>query len=221
VTIIGWNLDIASSNPDKFFITVDNAKSGKRKVPANFFAYQGEYAISINLSSNGIPLTYYDSKIVFEGYEKPFEILVLDSIPSPVQTITMSGQLYALDHETFSSNETGTKNIDRSFTLKRGEGLTTRRLVDIGVGDEVWSTVDIAAACAPDGSVEFKFFLKLFESTHVPNEDLDGYNEPDKDPRFVVQPDSTKQYYRRVNNTDEGGDFMELTLSIKNTTRPG
>lgn len=83
LTIVGWNLDIAANDRNKYRVVIENLESGIRTVPDQFVTYQGQYAITLNVSSSGVPLEYKDTRILFEGYAMPFELSVVNSAPPP------------------------------------------------------------------------------------------------------------------------------------------
>lgn len=83
ITIVGWNLDVAKKDPNKYRLTVQNATSQNRVVDAKLVSYQGQYSLTVDVSSSGVELQYHDKKLVFEGYTKPFELSIVNSDPPP------------------------------------------------------------------------------------------------------------------------------------------
>ena len=219
VTIVGWNLDVAAKDHRQYTVTVHNAQSEPRSIPFDFIGYQGQYAVTVNLSKNGFPLQYFDSKIVFDGYDKEFSIVVVDSSVPPMHQVSISGTLYAFDYETFPfPHEEGTKPISASFTLRRGESKESARLINLAVGGEVWATVDMSLACDQEGKVTARFYLNLYEGTKAPNNDLDGHAE------LVVEVPrgGNKQDSKQAKNDYEAPhmDYMELKVTISNNEVP-
>jgi hypothetical protein len=85
LTIAGWNLHIAKKNPAKYRVVVKNREGPDRVLTEERaeVSYQGQYSLTLDTSSSGIRLRYYDSKVVFEGYDQPFEIAIINSDPPP------------------------------------------------------------------------------------------------------------------------------------------
>jgi hypothetical protein len=83
LTIVGWNLDVAAKDPAKYAVVVENANNSERVVDAGNVAYQGQYAVSVNVSENGVVFQPNDSKLQFKGYDPPFEVLIVNSNVTP------------------------------------------------------------------------------------------------------------------------------------------
>lgn len=81
LSIVGWNLDVAKDHPEKFSVVVHNAKTGERTIDDRFVTYQGQYEVTLNLSSSGIKFHHFDSKLVFKGFNPQFEIAIINSDP--------------------------------------------------------------------------------------------------------------------------------------------
>lgn len=108
VTIVGWNLDVAAALPEKYKITVLNPSTGSRPILREHIGFQGQYAVSLNVSPNGgVALHDYDAKIVFEGFDPLFEILIVKSTPaSPVPDT--NERIYELQISTQNIKDAGT-----------------------------------------------------------------------------------------------------------------
>ena len=145
----------------------------------------------------------------------------------PRQRVVVSGSMFCSDHETFGPNETGRIDIKEflqqrktpevgDFVLSRGGVRPAKRLVELAVGDEIWATVDMSAACDPTGVVAINLYLRLYESDHVPNTDLDG----SRDVSFTVEPGHAITKVERVTNEDEDEpeDYMEPKIVVTNST---
>ncbi len=83
VLIVGWNLDVAAGDTTKYSVDVENTKAEKRPVPEVFVSYQGQYAVVVNVSSSGLPLTHHDARLVFNGYAAPSHVAIVKSDPPP------------------------------------------------------------------------------------------------------------------------------------------
>lgn len=80
LSIVGWNLEVAQSNPTKFRVVVESDDGRTRIVDPKYIGYQGSYLVTLNVASDGIPLNYGDKKLILEGYSNPFEIVIINSV---------------------------------------------------------------------------------------------------------------------------------------------
>jgi hypothetical protein len=218
VTIVGWNLDTAAADPEKYSVSVHNRRSGPRKIPVDFVGYQGQYAVTVNLSKNGFPLEYYDSKIVFEGYEKEFAVVIVDAVPPPVHHVNVTGKLYVYDHlaPPFTRGE-ATQPFEKTFTLQRGLAKDAELLVERTTGHEVRGEVELSLACEKDGKLKVRCDLKLFEGSILEKRvrELDRTDVL----AFEVMSGETVQRIHKVAHPWKG-DRMELTISVSNQELP-
>ena len=83
LTIVGWNLDVARKNPDKYKVSISNNNEPERVVGRKFVSFQGQYAVTIDISSSGVPLEYNDKKLLFNGFDPLFEIAIVNTSPPP------------------------------------------------------------------------------------------------------------------------------------------
>src|SRR5262245_57458801 len=56
ITIVGWNLHEAAKHPKKYAVIVQNRMSKERVVDRSYITFQGQYAVTIDSTSGGIPL---------------------------------------------------------------------------------------------------------------------------------------------------------------------
>jgi hypothetical protein len=87
LTVIGWNLDVAQKNPDKYKVVVKNTKEPERLIDRAYVPFQGQYAVTFNVSNSGMTFKPYDVKLVFEGFDPLFEIAIINAIPPPPEKI--------------------------------------------------------------------------------------------------------------------------------------
>jgi hypothetical protein len=214
VTIVGWNLDTAAADREKYSVSVHNLHSGPRKIPADFVAYQGQYAVTVNVSKSGFPLEDHDSKIVFEGYDKDFEVVIVDSAPPPVHLVKVTGKLYVYDHLPPPFTEgSHTRPFEKTFTLTRGSANDAELLVEQDAGHEVRGEVELSLACDKDGMIHVRCDLKLFEGSIV--EKRVRPLRRTEQLAFDVKPGQTEQ---RIGTAVYSlkKDRMELTISVSN-----
>jgi hypothetical protein len=83
LTIVGWNLDIAAKDAEKYKIQIEDKDSQKRDVAQTYISYQGQYAVSVDISSSGVPLKYGDAKLAFLGYGSPSSVNIVNTDPPP------------------------------------------------------------------------------------------------------------------------------------------
>jgi hypothetical protein len=83
LTIVGWNLDVAQADPGKYKVVIKNNNEADRDIDRRFITYQGQYAVTMDTSTSGIPFRYYDTKLVFEGFNPLFELAVINTNPPP------------------------------------------------------------------------------------------------------------------------------------------
>jgi hypothetical protein len=94
LTFVGWNLDVARAHPERYKVQITNDAEGVRGVDPKYLTLQGQYALTIDVSPNGIPLKYHDRKLSFMGYRAPFELAIVNCQPPPVEKIvSISGSL--------------------------------------------------------------------------------------------------------------------------------
>jgi len=83
VTVIGWNLDVAQKDQKKYYVAIENAQDGRRNADWARISYNGQYAVTVDVSQSTGILKHHDNKIVFVGFDPAFEISVIKSIPAP------------------------------------------------------------------------------------------------------------------------------------------
>jgi len=223
VTIVGWNLDVAARDPGTYRLVLENTESGLREVGRQFIAYHGQYAVTVNTSGNGVPLQFHDSKLVFENYEQPFSLLVINSDPPPPvvaepppppRRIEVSGELFVLDHDSASENEVGTRSFKKSGSIRLGGADASFTTIRKCVDEEVRAVVVVSVEVELDGTAVVEADMKLYEGSSCRTNDLDGSGTL----RFRVAPGTEEVETKTVRNTDDGGDRIDLTITVSNAT---
>lgn len=121
-----------------------------------------------------------------------------------------------VDHETFGSNERRT--VKNSGLLLLDKSNKTDQLFFVGkCGGEVRIELTIKFKQNPSGSITINESAKLFEGTSTSTTDLDGRASKS----MVVAKNQSKTLKFRVRNTDEGGDYADMTLVVTNTVLSG
>ncbi len=115
------------------------------------------------------------------------------------------------DDEFFGSDEHATIINNGTFLLEKIS--STKSLFFVGkCGGEVRVELTIKLVQKVDGSIGIQQNAKLFEGTSTSTNDLDGTSAKTD----IVAPNSTKIINFRVRNTDEGGDYANLSLTVTN-----
>jgi hypothetical protein len=83
LTIVGWNLDVAQLDSEKYKVVIKNDKESDRIVERKYITFNGQYAVTVDISGSGLPLRTYDRKLVFEKVVPLFEIAIVNTNPPP------------------------------------------------------------------------------------------------------------------------------------------
>lgn len=134
-------------------------------------------------------------------------------VPQVSRHVIISASMYITDDETFGSNEHGRAEGRDERWVDSWDPQGVMQLIG-KAGGEVRVELAAAAAIRPDGSVRVVIDVKLFEGTSEETNDLDGTVSTTQ----IVPVDQVTQIPIRINNTDEGGDFADLTLTISNSS---
>lgn len=137
--------------------------------------------------------------------------------PSPVPQVSrhviISASMYLTDDETFGSNEHGRAEGRDERWVDSWDPQGVMQLIG-KAGGEMRVELAAAAAIRPDGSVRVVIDVKLFEGTSEETNDLDGTVSTTQ----IIPVDQVTQIPIRINNTDEGGDFADITLTVSNSS---
>ncbi len=125
--------------------------------------------------------------------------------------VTYTVGMHITDDETFGSNEHA--SINRGGTLVLDAGTPQREDLTIGkCGGEVRVELRVIYRQEAGGAVNVTGKALLYEGTSVNTGDLDGRAEFSG----VVNSGQNRTFSLRVRNTDEGGDFADMTVAVGN-----
>ncbi len=126
--------------------------------------------------------------------------------------ISYTSVMNILDHETFGSNERAKVKNSDIFILDASK--KTHHAFFIGkCGGEVRIELKITFKQNASGSISIKEYAKLYEGTSTNSTDLDGVASKS----ITIAKNQTKKVTFRVRNTDEGGDYADITLTVTNS----
>ncbi|SED64066.1 LGFP repeat-containing protein [Tenacibaculum sp. MAR_2010_89] len=125
--------------------------------------------------------------------------------------ISYSSVMNIVDHETFGSNERRTVRNSGIFLLDSSK--KTNQLFFMGkCGGEVRIELTINFQQNTNGTLSIKESAKLYEGASTNSRDLDG--KASKNTLVGINENKTISF--RVRNTDEGGDYADITLQVSN-----
>jgi hypothetical protein len=148
------------------------------------------------------------------------------------QSLKLEKSYRIKDDETFR-DEFKNHSSSKTIRVRRGETSNFKRSNQssspkLCAGGEVrledWDRVDVEN----DGTAKLWIAMELYEGTSCNSRDLDGkFRQIDRghDPRnnapfITVRPGDTVTLTKKVNNTDEGGDYGRITYKLTNTNMP-
>jgi hypothetical protein len=130
---------------------------------------------------------------------------------NPNRRITVSADMYVEDDETFGSNETVRRQQTNSAILSV-QGIV-QSVMDVRMGGEIRVEFTVTAALVDvKGNAMVDGEVKLYEGTSESTGDLDGVRQF----QLYCPINTTINYFVRVNNDDEGGDYATIRLNITN-----
>jgi|LakMenEpi03Aug12_release.lakeMendotaPanAssembly.Ray.scaffolds.fasta_scaffold325851_2 hypothetical protein len=129
--------------------------------------------------------------------------------------ITVSADMYVEDDETFGSNET-VRRQKTNYAILSAKGISQSVMdFEVRMGGEIRveftvnaSLLDVQGNAVLDGEV------KLYEGTSESTGDLDGVRQF----QLYCPIGKTINYFVRVNNDDEGGDYATIRLTVTNAS---
>jgi hypothetical protein len=130
-------------------------------------------------------------------------------------TVETSGSMYLVDHESWGANETGWHSFTGASTVGpwiSQNSYSTSACVGGEVRGELRVTVDDSTAYP--GWILTHVDARLYEGTSCSTSDLDGRRTMS---RWIAAGQSSKFSFR-VNNTDEGGDYIDFNFNVRNHT---
>ena len=126
--------------------------------------------------------------------------------------VNYSSVMNIVDHETFGSNERSRVSNSGVFLLDNSKKTNT--LFFIGrCGGEVRIELTIEFKQNSNGILAIKESAKLYEGTSTNSRDLDGTASK----TTSVGVNQSKTIVFKVRNTDEGGDYADISLLVRNT----
>jgi hypothetical protein len=129
--------------------------------------------------------------------------------------IGVSGSMFLLDHESWGSNETGwhhyTGGVVVGGWLSQNQ-YSTRACVGGEVRGELYVTANDSSQYP--GWVQATIDARLYEGTSCNTNDLDGRRTM----TVWVAKGEIRNFKFRVNNTDEGGDYIDFNFNVANHT---
>lgn len=126
--------------------------------------------------------------------------------------ISYTSVMNIVDHENFGSNEKAKVINSDIFILDNSK--KTHQAFFIGkCGGEVRIELKINFKQNTNGSISINESAKLYEGTSTNSSDLDGTASKS----LTISKNTTKKVKFRVKNTDEGGDYADITLTVTNS----
>jgi hypothetical protein len=125
--------------------------------------------------------------------------------------ITASATINGVDDETFGSNDFGHAEFTRETVLGDAQPQNVMRM-QCRWGGECRVELDLTGQLLDNEDVRISGVALLFEGTSEDTNDLDGRTEF----TFLVPRGKTVSNQQQVKNTDEGGDFATIDMSVSN-----
>lgn len=125
--------------------------------------------------------------------------------------ITASATINGVDDETFGSNEFGHAEFTRETVLGDAQPQNGMRM-QCRWGGECRVELDLTGQLLNNEDVRISGVALLFEGTSEDTNDLNGRTEF----TFLVPRGKTVSNQQQVKNTDEGGDFATIDMSVSN-----
>lgn len=124
--------------------------------------------------------------------------------------VTVAATINGVDDE-FFSNEFGHAEFTRETILGDAQPQNVMRM-QCRWGGECRVELDLTGQMLDNGDVRIAGAALLFEGITEGTSDLDGRN----DFTFLVPRGKTVSNSQRVDNTDEGGDFATIDMTVNN-----
>lgn len=125
--------------------------------------------------------------------------------------VTVSATINGVDDETFGSNEFGHAQFTRETILGDAQPQNVMQM-QCRWGGECRVELKLTGQQLDGGDVRIVGEVMLFEGTSEGTSDLDGRS----DFTFLVPRGRTVSNSQRVDNTDEGGDYATIDLTVNN-----
>lgn len=125
--------------------------------------------------------------------------------------VHISGRMRIVDDDDLSQDEVGEFTFSRNLELNENQLHGVFRETN-SVDDEVRVELVVDVRLLDDGSVQLNVNAKLFEGSSSSTDDLDG----EVSEKANLSKSKTYKNDFRVRNVDEGGDYADIVLIVKN-----
>jgi hypothetical protein len=126
--------------------------------------------------------------------------------------VSIAGSMFVFDHDWPDGSESQSFNFQNTVFVGSEAPLDLLRKEGC-VDNEVRAELHLTVKLASDEGIMIDGQLKLYEGASCSTNDLDGQTTV----AFFVPKDQVRSFSLRLQNTDEGGDFIDLTMTVKNT----
>lgn len=136
-------------------------------------------------------------------------------VKNPNRRITVSADMYVEDDETFGSNEKVRRQQTNAAILSTQGIAQTVMDFEVRMGGEIRVEFTVTSALVDaNGNAMIDGDIKLFEGSTVNTDDLDG----ERQFQLYCPAGATINYFVRVNNDDEGGDYATIRINVTNAS---
>lgn len=125
--------------------------------------------------------------------------------------VTVSATIDGVDDETFGSNEYGHAEFTRETILSDSQPQNVMKM-QCKWGGECRVEFELTGQQLDSGNVRVSGIARLFEGTSEDTGDLDGESQF----VFEVPKGQSVTNDQRVDNTDEGGDYATIKMTVNN-----
>jgi hypothetical protein len=125
--------------------------------------------------------------------------------------LTASAKIFGVDDETFGSDEYGRAEYTREIVLADSQPQNVLHM-ECRWGGECRVELDLTGQMMDNGDVRISGNALLYEGTSESTGDLDGRT----DFTALVPRGKTVSSSQTVKNTDEGGDYANITITFNN-----
>lgn len=126
--------------------------------------------------------------------------------------VSISGSIYVFDDDSPDPPETSTTGFSNALWLSPNQTMSF--IETNACADEVRIELYVSASATDGGDVTIRGTAYLYEGTDCYSNDLDGQ----KDFAFTVPKDRIAYYPVKFFNTDEGGDWAKIDMSVSNSS---
>ncbi|HAJ59568.1 MAG TPA: hypothetical protein DCP31_10080 [Cyanobacteria bacterium UBA8543] len=126
--------------------------------------------------------------------------------------LTASAKIFGVDDETFGSNEYGRAEFTRETILGNSQPQNVLNM-ECRWGGECRVELSLIGQVMDNSDIRVTGTALLYEGTSESTGDLDGRI----DFNSLVPRGKTTSTTQRVSNTDEGGDYADITITFNNS----